>query len=86
MNSLCSSFIVPRSSFPRVAQRKSFLLRIDPRVLEAVQRWANDDLRSLNGQIEFLLRRALIQAGRFKLAQPDDQPDSGGSASRLDQT
>jgi hypothetical protein len=33
-------------------------------LLEAVQRWANDDLRSLNGQIEFLLRRALQQAGR----------------------
>jgi hypothetical protein len=47
-----------------VADRKPFLLRVDPAVLEAVQRWANDDLRSLNGQIEFLLRRALQQAGR----------------------
>jgi hypothetical protein len=46
------------------AIRRSFLLRIDPPVLEALQRWANDDLRSLNGQIEFLLRRALTQAGR----------------------
>ena len=44
--------------------RKSFLLRIDPAILEALQRWANDDLRSLNGQIEFLLRNALRQAGR----------------------
>ena len=44
--------------------RRSFLLRIDPPVLDAIQRWANDDLRSLNGQIEFLLRRALAQAGR----------------------
>jgi hypothetical protein len=47
-----------------VAERKSFLLRIDPAVLLAVQRWANDDLRSLNAQIEFLLRRALREAGR----------------------
>ena len=47
-----------------MADRKPFLLRMDPAVLEAVQRWANDDLRSLNGQIEFLLRRALQQAGR----------------------
>jgi hypothetical protein len=47
-----------------VAERKAFLLRIDPAVLEALQRWANDDLRSLNGQLEFLLRRALKQAGR----------------------
>ena len=46
------------------ASRRSFLLRIDPPVLEAIQRWANDDLRSLNGQIEFLLRRALAQSGR----------------------
>jgi len=47
-----------------MADRKSFLLRIDPALLEKVQRWANDDLRSLNGQIEYLLRRALREAGR----------------------
>ena len=39
---------------------------MDPAVIEALQRWANDDLRSLNAQIEFLLRRALQQAGRDK--------------------
>jgi hypothetical protein len=48
-----------------MAERKAFLLRIDPRVLEAVQRWANDDLRSLNAQIEFLLRRSLRETGRL---------------------
>lgn len=48
------------------SDRKAFLLRIDPEVLEAVQRWANDDLRSLNAQIEFVLRRALIDSGRAK--------------------
>ena len=47
-----------------MAERRAFLLRMDPAVLEAVQRWANDDLRSLNGQIEFLLRRVLRDAGR----------------------
>lgn len=47
-----------------MAERKSFLLRIDRTVLDAVQRWANDDLRSLNAQIEFILRRALAQASR----------------------
>ena len=47
-----------------MAERKPFLLRIDREVLEAVQRWADDDLRSLNGQIEFLLRRVLREAGR----------------------
>jgi len=43
--------------------RKAFLLRIDPQVLDALQRWADDDLRSLNGQIEFVLRRLLQQEG-----------------------
>jgi hypothetical protein len=47
-----------------MAERKPFLLRLDPAILEALQRWANDDLRSLNGQIEFLLRRALDDGGR----------------------
>ena len=43
--------------------RKAFLLRIDPEVLAAVQRWADEDLRSLNGQIEYLLRQALAKRG-----------------------
>ena len=47
-----------------MAERKPFLLRVDRDLLDAVQRWANDDLRSLNAQIEFLLRRSLQQAGR----------------------
>ena len=47
-----------------MADRKPFLLRIDREVLDAVQRWADDDLRSLNGQIEFLLRRTLKEVGR----------------------
>ena len=47
-----------------MAERRPFLLRIDPGVLDALQKWAADDLRSLNGQIEFLLRRALDEAKR----------------------
>jgi hypothetical protein len=47
-----------------VPDRKPFLLRIDRDVMEALQRWADDDLRSLNGQIEFLLRSALREAKR----------------------
>jgi hypothetical protein len=46
-------------------ERKAFLLRIDPEVLDAVQRWANDDLRSLNAQIEFVLRKVLREKGRL---------------------
>ena len=49
-----------------MAERKPFLLRVDPELHEALQRWASDDLRSLNAQIEFLLRRALQAAGRLK--------------------
>jgi hypothetical protein len=52
-----------------VAERKAFLLRVDPALLEALQRWANDDLRSLNAQIEFVLRRALEAAGRAPKAR-----------------
>ena len=48
------------------AERKPFLLRVDPALLEAMQRWADDDLRSVNAQIEFVLRRSLQQAGRIK--------------------
>jgi len=48
-----------------VAERKPFLLRLDPALLDALQRWAADDLRSLNGQLEYLLRRALKDAGRL---------------------
>jgi hypothetical protein len=48
-----------------VSERRPFLLRVDPEVLSALERWARDDLRSLNGQIEFLLRRLLRDAGRL---------------------
>ena len=56
-----------------MAQRKAFLLRIDPELLEAVQRWADDDLRSLNAQIEFLLRRTVREAGRLKEKPPSPE-------------
>jgi hypothetical protein len=62
-----------------VSDRKSFLLRIDPAVLEGLQRWANDDLRSLNGQIEYLLRDALRRVGRAPQAPATS---SDGSARR----
>ncbi len=49
-----------------MAERKSFLLRMDPEVYDSLQRWAADELRSLNAHIEFLLRRSLANAGRLK--------------------
>jgi len=48
-----------------MAERKPFLLRLDAATLAALQSWAADDLRSVNGQVEFLLRRALRDAGRL---------------------
>ena len=57
-----------------MAERRAFLLRIDPELYDALQRWAADELRSLNGQIEFLLRRTATDAGRLRsTGRKDDQ-------------
>jgi hypothetical protein len=60
-----------------LAPRDSFLLRADPRVLEALRRWARDELRSVNGQIEYVLRRALQDAGRLKPRNSEEDEDAG---------
>ena len=60
-----------------MAGRKSFALRIDVKTFEAMQRWSKDDLRSLNAQIEFVLRDALRRSGR--LQRPEDQDEDGDS-------
>jgi len=59
-----------------VAGRKAFLLRVDPKVLAAVEQWAADELRSVNGQIEYVLRQVLVEAGRLKGA--DGRGGDGG--------
>jgi hypothetical protein len=48
-----------------VGKREAFLVRVDPELLDAIRRWARDDLRSVNAQVEFLLRRALQREGRL---------------------
>lgn len=58
-----------------MAARKSFALRIDEKTFDAMQRWARDDLRSLNAQIEYVLRESLRKSGR--LAQPESGTDDG---------
>ncbi|MFD7875798.1 hypothetical protein ACFV5G_17130 [Streptomyces sp. NPDC059766] len=77
----------------RPQQRKQVLLRLDPSVYEALARWAGDELRSANAQIEFLLRRALAEAGRLpgeagpiarrgrppRDAAPGPRPEPGGT-------
>jgi len=58
-----------------VAKRKAFALRVDEQILQAMQRWANDDLRSLNAQIEFVLRESLRRAGRIPKPVPRQDED-----------
>jgi len=55
-----------------MAEKKAYPLRINAEVLAAAQRWADDELRSLNAQIEYVLRDALRKAGRLKPAGEDD--------------
>jgi hypothetical protein len=64
-----------------MAERKPFLLRIDPELYDALARWAADELRSLNGQIEFLLRQATAQSGRASRRKraPGDAAQEGKS-------
>jgi hypothetical protein len=58
------------SKEPKKTEPKAFLLRLDPEVFAAVRKWAEDDLRSVNGQIEFLLRQSLAKRG-VKLRGPE---------------
>jgi hypothetical protein len=66
-----------------LANRKAFLLRIDPRLYEALERWAADELRSVNGQVEYLLADAARRAGRAQPSgarpesRPQPEPDGG---------
>jgi hypothetical protein len=56
-----------------MTQRKAFLVRLDPATHAAMQRWADSELRSLNAQIEFILRRALQETGRLPGKEPPDE-------------
>jgi hypothetical protein len=57
-----------------MSQRKAFPLRLDPDIYDALQVWAGSELRSVNAQIEFLLRRSLEQAGRLKKREGESGP------------
>ncbi|PZE21296.1 hypothetical protein [Paenibacillus xerothermodurans] len=59
-----------------MAGKKNFALRLDPKLYEALERWANDELRSVNGHIEFLLREAALRAGRLSGPRPPGPADS----------
>ena len=57
-----------------MSARKAFLLRIDPRLWDALEKWASDELRSVNGQIEYVLARAVRDAGRARKPERGDPP------------
>ncbi len=59
-----------RSPIKGLSERRSVLIRLDPAVHDAVARWAQDELRSSNAQIEYLLRNALVSAGRLTTSRP----------------
>ena len=62
-----------------MAESKRFLLRLDPRLFEALRRWAQDDLRSINGQIEYLLTEQVRKSGRLPHAprrRPREEPSA----------
>jgi hypothetical protein len=61
-----------------MSQKKAYPLRINAQVLEAAQRWADDELRSLNAQIEYVLRDALRKAGRLQTPAPEDNEKDAG--------
>lgn len=69
-----------------MAERKSILLRVRPDLYEALQRWAQEEIRSVNGQIEYLLDLSLRQAGRAPRAGPGPNPSpDAGSEPKADE-
>jgi hypothetical protein len=64
----------------RMAEKKPFALRIDAATMKAIEKWATDEFRSVNGQIEWVLHRALREAGRIR-RQPEERPGNDSAAS-----
>lgn len=58
-----------------MAQKKSFALRVDPELLEAVEKWAADEFRSTNGQLEYIISKALKDARRLKVQKNTETKD-----------
>ncbi len=58
--------------------RKAFLLRLPPELWKELEKWAADELRSVNGQIEYVLRQAVAKRNSAAAAESDEPPDSGG--------
>ncbi|MGE5423728.1 MAG: toxin-antitoxin system HicB family antitoxin [Syntrophothermus sp.] len=55
-----------------MAEKKSFVLRIDPETMKAIEKWAADEFRSINGQLEWMIHKSLKEAGRVKKKKDQD--------------
>ncbi|OXM87181.1 hypothetical protein [Paenibacillus rigui] len=60
-----------------MAPKKNFALRLDPKLYELLERWANDEFRSVNGHIEYLLREAALRSGRLPGPRPPASSEEG---------
>jgi hypothetical protein len=58
-----------------MGKKKSFVLRVQPEVYDALERWASDEFRSVNGQIEYLLQQSLKSAGRFSVKKTENKEE-----------
>ncbi len=63
-----------------MSKRDSFLLRVDPQILEAIRRWSDDEMRSMNAQIEYILRSKLKDAGRLPQKQAAGASDTAAQS------
>lgn len=61
-----NSIIILSNKSKRMSKKKPFILRVDEEILSALEKWASDEFRSTNGQVEYLLNQALLKAGRLK--------------------
>jgi len=66
---------VQSTSFLSMGKKKSFVLRVQPEVYDALERWASDEFRSVNGQIEYLLQQALKSAGRYGVKKTENKEE-----------
>jgi hypothetical protein len=64
---------MPEHCIPEMSEKKPFVLRIDPEKLKALEKWAADEFRSTNGQIEYILDQALKKSGRWKMKSENNK-------------
>ncbi len=66
------------------SDKKNFVLRVDHKTMEAVEKWAADEFRSTNGQLEWIIHQALKKAGRLKIQEDTDSEDDNSAETKAD--